>query len=353
MTTRPRRVVPVPRSTLRRRIRQLTQAGSEAPTWHLHIGLIALVLIGMAVLLALFVASPVARAPFRMLAQADFVAFTAKGDAHLAFEIVDWELRGLLISGTSESTPVVISRGGEADKAVAERIELWLREGDELSLQRLPDRFGRPRYALSLPQRRVPVGMQLADAANQPLQVAHGTDLRPLAMEGTLRGQIGGRAEAALVFSAARVPDETRPRVVVSALGFGRPVEDGRVRAGLQGGSLVFLDRPDAELRLWRGADLRLRDIDAELAALVLTADGIEVQVVGVTSDATMHVGTSARTHQMRRVMPTYYDKLKGEPMIAVLVGFAGALAALGGLLLSAAQISVKLAASIRRIGGE
>jgi len=319
----------------------------------LQIALVAAGLIIIALLLALFLASAVAKAPFRMLAHTEFVGFKARADARLSFEMVDWELPALRLSGTTDDAPVSITRPGESGATGADKADFWLHDGDEVTLQRLPDRFGRPRFALSFPKRSVPVGMQLADSASRPIQVT--SQSKPLALNpgSPLRGEVGGLADAALVFGIARPASQTRPRVAVSAIGFGRPSEDGRVRAGLQSGGLVFLDKPDTEVRLWKGTDLRLRVIDAELASLALSEEGIEVHVDGVTSDATMHIGTSAQSHQMRRVMPTYYDKLKGEPTVAVLVGFAALMSTLVGLFLSAAQISNRLAARIRRIGGE
>jgi hypothetical protein len=319
----------------------------------LQIALVAAGLISIALVLALILASAVASAPFRMLAQTEFVGFKAKDDARLSFEVVDWELRALRLSGATDNTPVSITRPGESGTTSVDRADFWLHDGDEVTLQRLPDRFGRPRFALSFPNRSVPVGMQLAQSASQPIQVTSQSKPPALNSGSPLRGEVGGLADAALVFGIARTAIQTRPRVAVSTIGFGRPSEDGRVRAGLQTGSLVFLDKPDTEVRLWKGTDLRLRGIDAELASLALSEDGIEVHVDGLTSDATMHVGTSAQSHQMRRVMPTYYDKLKGEPTMAVLVGFAAVMSTFGGLLLSAAQISNRLAARIRRIGGE
>jgi hypothetical protein len=319
----------------------------------LQIALLAAGLIIIALFLALFLASAVASAPFRMLAQTEFLGFKAKGDARLSFEVVDWELRALRLSGATDNAVVSITRPGTSGTIGADRAEFWLHDGDEVTLQRLPERFGRPRFALSFPKRAVPVGIQLTQSASQPLEVTSQSKPPTLNPESPLRGEVGGRADATFVFGIARTASETRPRVAVSAIGFGRPSEDGRVRAGLQTGSLVFLDKPDTDVHLWKGTDLRLRLIDAELASLALSEDGIEVHIDGVTSDATMHVGTSAKAHRMRRVMPTKYDKLKGEPTVAVLVGFAAVMSTFGGLLLSAAQISNRLAERIRRMGGE
>lgn len=339
--------------TPRRLIPGLARATGPAPTWRLRISLLAIALVVTSLGVALGFALPVCEASFRMLAQTDFIHFTVKGDARLAFDVTDWELRGFRPSRALQEAPVSVARAADGDTGVAERVELWLREGDELTLLRLADRAGRPRFALSLPLRQVPVAVQLSDAAAEPLKVERDGESLPGLADGAVRGEVGGRNEAALLFSIAHLSDETRPRVAVSNLGFGRPLEDGRVYTGLQGGGLLFLDKPDAEVRLWRGTDLRLRLVDAELAAILLSGSGIEVQVDGLTSDATMHVGSSPQLQRMRRVMPTYYDRLKGEPAIAVLLGFFGVLSAAAGLVLSAAQVSARVAARVRQLGGE
>ncbi len=339
--------------TPRRPISRLARASRPAPTSRLRVGLLAVSLVVGSLLVAIGVASPVWQASFRMQAQTDFIGFTVKGDARLAFNVTDWELRGFRASQATQDAPFSVARAAEGERAVAERVDLWLREGNVLTMLRLPDRAGRPRFALSLPVRQVPVAVQLTHATAPPLKSEREGESRPMPADGAVRGEIGGRDEAALVFSIAHPSDETRPRVAVSSLGFGRPLEDGRVYTGLQGGSLLFLDKPDAEVRLWRGTDLRMQLIDAELAAILLSAGGIEVQIDGLTSDATMHVGSSPQLQRMRRVMPTHYDKLKGEPVIAVLLGFFGVLSGIAGLMLSAAQVSAKVAVRVRQLGGE
>lgn len=312
--------------------------------WFLAIALI-LVALGLAVALA----GPVRKAPFRLQAQTDFVGMTARTDAELPFDIVDWELRNVVSEGAADSAAFTLRREATGAGLKPEHLQVWLSAGDEVLLRRIPAANGSIRFSMSIPLRPVIVTIHLSGEPGLTTSPA-GSGVR---IGGSLRVQAGGAAQSLLEFGLARTPDESKSRFAISGIGFGEPTDGGNVHPGLISGTLHFLDKPDTELRLWRGTDLRFRQVDAELSSIVLSAEGIEVTASGLTRGAALHVGTQTVEASQRSVMPTFYDWLKGEPFIAVGVGFIAFLTAAAGLVLSAAQVSHRISERLRRLGGE
>ena len=312
--------------------------------WFLAVALI-LVALGLTATLA----GPVRKAPFRLQAQTDFVGVTARTNAQLAFDIVDWELRNIVSEGAPAGATFTLRRQATGAPLKPEPLQVWLSAGDEVLLRRIPAANGSIRFSMSIPLRPVTVAILLSGEPGLTSSPS-GSGVR---IGGSLRVQAGGAAQSVLEFGLARMPDESKPRFAISGIGFGQPTDDGHVHPGLISGTLHFLDKPDTELRLWRGTDLRLRQVDAELSSIVLSAEGIEVTASGLTRGAALHVGTQTVESRQRSVMPTFYDWLKGEPFIAVGVGFVAFLTAAAGLVLSAAQVSRRFSERLRRLGGE
>lgn len=312
--------------------------------WFLAIALL-LVALGLAVMLA----SPVWKAPFRLQAQTDFVGLTAQTEAQLAFDIVDWELRNVVSEGAPATSAFTMRRQATGVPPKSEPLMVWLSAGDEVLLQRIPATNGSIRFSMSMPLRPVTLAIQLTEEPGLTTSPS-GSGVR---VGGSFRFQAGGAAQSVLEFGVARMPDESKLPFAISGIGFGRPTDDGNVHRGLISGTLHFLDKPDAELRLWRGTDLRFRDVDGELSSIVLSADGIEVNASGLTGEAALHVRTRTAGNRQRSVMPTFYDWLKGEPFVAVAVGLVTFLAGAAGIVLSAAQVSRRFSERLLRLGGE
>ena len=72
----------------------------------------------------------------------------------------------------------------------------------------------------------------------------------------------------------------------------------------------------------------------------------------GFADDAQLFVAAGRRSHRQRSVMPTRYDWLKSEPVIAVALGFTATFAGVLGLLLSAAQALPSFGRWIQRLIG-
>jgi len=124
--------------------------------------------------------------------------------------------------------------------------------------------------------------------------------------------------------------------LLVSRLGFATVTTHG-LEASLISGGLQFLDKPERELQLYRGTDLRLGELDAEISSIQLTGDGLDVTASGLVTSAELVVQHRSGMDS-RNVMPSRYDWLKGQPVLAVLLSFAAFASTFGGVVLSLVQ---------------
>jgi hypothetical protein len=166
------------------------------------------------------------------------------------------------------------------------------------------------------------------------------------------RAFVGVGEQPALRILPAGGGGEFSARVAINRLGFGHPTNHG-VEAGLLTGGMQFLDKPDNELQLYRGTDLRLGNVDGEIAAAALTSDAIEVYVSGLADDVKLNVSTGRVGERSRSVMPSRYEWLKGQPVIAVALGFVASIVGAVGLLLSAAGAIPPFSRWLHRLVGE
>lgn len=310
-----------------------------------RIGAAFALFLGATLAAALILASPVWHAPFRLRVTTSFVGLTAAADLRLDLRSSDWSLgpaspadahqTGASSPATSPALTSLSRTASPKDAAHPDRIVLFLRAGEDLVLRRLAEKPAQ--YVLQLPSKSVPLTVQLGADVRITQTDAGGSASTLDASLSPLKFNFGGIADAQIRFTPFEGKEGIGDRLMVSRIGFGLPTQKG-VEAGITGGELHFLDKPEHELALYRGTDLRLGELDAEVAAVLMGSEGIEVFASGTTQDAQLFVATRANADRHRSVMPTRYDWLKGAPVAAVGLGFLGALVALLGLVLALAQ---------------
>lgn len=308
----------------------------------LYYGGTGILLVLITLLAALLLVSPVSDAPFRLHVATSFVAFTAEKDLRLSFRASEWALGPAIETPIGTARPVTLTsvvRPAESAASSADRIELWLRAGDDLLLRRFD---GEPtRYTLALPSSLAQLGLSLHSSAVVTSIDETGKKEVRTAANSPLHLSIGGRAASEIRFTSPGWKDAREgvgDRLAVSRLGFGAAGKTG-VESGLISGGLHFLDKPEMELALYRGTDLRLGALNAEVTGILFGSEGIEVFASGVTREAKLFVTTQGSRSLERSVMPTRYDWLKTEPVTAVGLGIAGAVVAALGLFFALAQV--------------
>jgi hypothetical protein len=284
---------------------------------------------------------PVSRAPFRLHATTSFLGLKAASDFHISIAAEEWDAS--MSESTGQSLPkekyLAVRRLPQANSKdpAPDRLNVWIRAGDEVIVQRLP---GPPtRYAITLPSEPADLAIQLAGSTHIGRTDETGKEAIDPKPESILRLKIGGSNQPALRVLPTEGRGDFGERVSVSLLGFGHP-NNQAVEAGLLGGAMQFLDKPESELQLYRGTDLRLGNVDGEVSAAVLTSDAIEVSANGVADNVSINVSTHRGRNESRNIMPSRYEWLKGQPIIAVALGFLATVVGTAGLLLSAAGAS-------------
>jgi hypothetical protein len=325
-------------STLATRPAAADETHQRSRAWRRSIVAVPLM---VAFAVAVLVAGRVSSAPFRLHVSTSFIGMTVADDTHLQFRATEWSMgpAELAALGRRARRPC---RRWHAPRVrqhlAADRLEVWLKAGDDLVLKRLP---GEPAaYVLSLPSRPAEVTASLAPGTTVVLEASDGSASAAPAQRSPVRLKLGGAPGSQIRFpspASRDAPEGLNQRMAVRRLGFGEQGRTG-VDVGLTSGGLHFLDKPDNELALYRGNDLRLGDITGEVAGLQLTGDGIDVSASGFVDAAALVVAGALGEDHRRSVMPARYDWLKSEPVIAVAVAFVGLCAGVLGLLLSAAQ---------------
>lgn len=292
----------------------------------------------VACIVLLCLSLPVSHAPFRLHATTSFLGLQAASDFRVSIDAQDWDISTAAPTDTAAPSGKFSALRRTLPKDVkdrgVDRLEMWIHAGDEVIVQRLP---GVPaHYSITLPSQPVEFAVQLADITQLVQTDETGKETTDTKPEPILRSRIGGSEQPALRILPAEGGGEFGARVAINRLGFGHPTNHG-VEAGLLTGGMQFLDKPDNELQLYRGTDLRLGNVDGEIAAAALTSDAIEVYVSGLADDVRLNVSTGRVGERSRSVMPSRYEWLKGQPVIAVALGFVASIVGAVGLLLSAA----------------
>lgn len=286
--------------------------------------------------IAIFLAMPVSLAPFRLHAVASFVGLRVAADTHLSFQVTDWTLSNSPSGSARRSTtPASGNAATAASSPAPDRIQVWVHRGDELLLEYIagePDQF-----TLTLPSAQTEVVIQSSTGTTVVRVDADGKETPSEETGAILRARVGPSEQPVLHFSPAASHREVADRVEISQIGFGKPTLRG-IDATLTSGGIVFLDKPEVEQQIFRGTDLRLGMLDAEASSLEMGSDGLAISVSGSTSDADVFVATQRSPHWSRSVMPTRYDWIKAQPVLAVVVGFFGILVSLAGVMLAIAQ---------------
>jgi len=279
---------------------------------------------------AIVVVSPESRAPFQLHASTEFVGWHAAADAHLSFDTASWTAYPLNGEGWHGAQDVKLDTAPPS----SDRIDLWLNAGDDVLVRR---EGGDPvTYAIVLPVRaaeaRVQRGARSIWRASPPGSTASDAEsgLQSLPLH------VGGSQTPALRIAPAPGQGRLAERLLVSRLGFATVTTHG-LEASLISGGLQFLDKPERELQLYRGTDLRLGELDAEISSIQLTGDGLDVTASGLVTSAELVVQHRSGMDS-RNVMPSRYDWLKGQPVLAVLLSFAAFASTFGGVVLSLVQ---------------
>jgi hypothetical protein len=305
-----------------------------------------LLALGAALVLAfaaavLFLAAPTPSAPFRIHAKSSLLALTTSSDALLSIDSSGWDAAPAA-QDNGEPRPWLALRrvdGGDGD-ARPDRLRLSIRAGEQLTLRHVP---GNPtRFSITLPS-QASLSIQKAPGIVLEYIAANGSKTPDTTQSPLIRINIGGNAQPALRISRWLEGDSVSERFAVAKISFAQLGRQG-VDAALLDGSLQFLDKPETELKLYRGTDLRLGGVDAEIEAIVLTKEGIEFSATGFARKAQMFVSTRHATSAPRSVIPTRYDAMKGDPVIAVAVAAVATLVGIAGLLLTAASAMPRLA---------
>jgi hypothetical protein len=287
---------------------------------------------------AIAVVSPESQAPFRLHVSTEFAGWHAAADAHLSFDAAAWTAspsNGEGWQGTQDEKSGTVRVGGD-------RIDLWLKAGDDVLIRR---EGGDPvTYAIVLPCRAADARLQRGPRSIWRTSAGNATSTAASGVQ-SLQLQVGGGQSPALRIAPAAGRSQLAERLLVSRLGFATVATHG-LEAGLISGGLQFLDKPEAELQLYRGTDLRLGELDAEVASIQMTVDGLDVTASGRAAAADLVVRRSSGTDR-RSVMPSRYDWLKGQPVLAVLVGFAAFAGTVGGVVLSLVQTFPALASRL------
>jgi len=304
-----------------------------------RIRLLAALSVLLLIFLALpaFLAAPVSSALFRLHASTQLLHLRSEAPNTFTIRTSGWELTSAKDDGDATGiTQTLTSRSQAASgESSADLITIFLEPADQIELRQRA--AGGTRYTLTLPSRSTKVSVQLGEHSQLVRKDSQdGETVEPEFGSATLFNAIGDQG-ALIRFTSETMEEDIAQRLSVSRLGFGLVRED-EIFAGLLDGNLQFLDKPDNELKLYRGTDLQLGELDAEISAIVLSEKGIHLDVQGRTDDAYLRVALRDESSRLRNVLPTRLEWLKGDPVTAVLVGFIAALCGAAGLLFALAQ---------------
>lgn len=304
-----------------------------------------LLALGAALVLAfaaavLFLAAPTPSAPFRIHARSSLLALTTSSDALLSIDSSEWDAAPAAQDNGAPTPWLALRRVDGDDDARPDRLRLLIRAGERLTLRHVP---GNPaRFSITLPS-QASLRIQKAPGIVLVYTAADGRKAPDAKQSPIIRINIGGNAQPALRISRWLEGDSVSNRFAVARMSFAQVGSQG-VDAALLDGTLQFLDKPETELKLYRGTDLRLGGVDAEIEAMELTKEGIEFSATGFAREAKMFVSTRHATSAPRSVIPSRYDAMKGDPVIAVVVASAATMVGIAGLLLTAASAMPRLA---------
>lgn len=296
---------------------------------------LGLVFLLIFILVVLILAAPVTNAPFRIRATTSLLALKVASDTRIGIDTHEWIAWAAPSASKSDPTHLVVTQRRGADTSEVpkpDKLMVWLRSGDRVILRRLP---GDPAYfSLTLPMEAELIIQ--SDPGNMLIQATPHGGFRTNSSPSLIRRMaIGGQAQPALRLLPSADGAGISERFAVAEIFFSAVTPHG-VQPGLLDGTLLFFDKPDSELKLYRGTDLRLGEVDAEIEAVALTKDGIEFSATGSARQAQLFVQTRHVTSRARRVIPTRYDALMADPFMAVGVTVIAATFGVVGLILSA-----------------
>jgi len=291
-------------------------------------------LLAIFLLLPVYLAAPVPRPLFRLHVATQFVHLRCEAAKVVSIRASDWELSGASEGGSAKT--VTSRSSGPSVAGAFDLISIDLQPGDQIEIRQLA--AGKPRYTIALPARSLKVSVQLHEQSFLVRKDAKGVESVDSELGSVAVFEALARSGALLRFSVAPANEDVVEHLNVNRLGFGM-LESDEVLAGLLAGQLQFLDKPDSELKLFRGADLRFGDyLDAEISAIALSDRGIRLDAQGRTNDAYLQVTLRGGEHRVRNMLPTRFEAMQGDPVVVVLVAFVAALAGAAGLFLSVAQ---------------
>lgn len=272
------------------------------------VGACLLLLIFLAVI---WLAAPASPVSFQLHATTSLVTFACATPVHVDIAAREWSA-----AATDPSAPVAVLRSSQPPGAPGvtgpDRLGIAIRAGDTLTLRRLP---GEPaRFGLTLSRPAELLVTRARDSLAMP-RLNNETEARMTAPEATMR--IGGNTDIALRLRPASNSDAIFSRFTVSHIGFSAVSPRG-IETGLIDGGLQFFDNPEKELKLNRGNDLRLGEMDAAIDAVVLSNDGIALTAVGTASHARLFRLNQQQQSEWRTISPSRYDALKIDPVTAV-----------------------------------
>lgn len=313
---------------------------------------LGMLFLSVALAVVVFLASPVQEAPFQIAVKTNFLGFAAESEVHLRFSVVDWELRGARIQHPALPAvrgPVVVRPNPQESTAAREpdTLDIWIRKGDEVVLSRNQQSQSPAEFLINLAHPAA-VAIQFG-VEGSSIEVTDPDGLASVhELTGGIEAEVGGDDRVAATFTVLTTGEDISDRFFVSNLGFGRPGEDGVVRTGVRSGSLYFMYKPLEEIKLFRGTDLRFSRVDAEISAVGLVPEGIEVSGSGSVGNATLHSRSSSES-EPRSVMPLRYHWLTAHPLLIVTLAIVGFVAGALGLALTSFELLVGLTNLVRR----
>ncbi|MGF6851543.1 hypothetical protein [Paraburkholderia sp. CI3] len=348
----------------------------------LHWARFGFVVAGLILLLtgvAIYLALPAGEADFRLHATTSFVAFRATSAFNINVDAREWRATIGPSNARGRSLSSVASKAtSERKPESSDILTIAIGPNDVVEIQtdpRVPAGF-----VIALPVRPVTFSVQPASDAALTGRTDDGRETPVSTSDPVLEWKIGGASSVALHFtlpscgapmSTATAIQEDEAvaspparaicaqdighrmsggRMSVDQLGFGTP-DINDVDAGLLDGGFQFLDHTASELVLYRGTDLRIGDVDAELTSLELKESGIAVFATGKIKEAAIvvktHDGVTAHS-----IMPTRFDHLKGMPWIVIGTTVFAVVIGAVGLLLSIAGVIRPIARALHRFFG-